>query len=88
MRTRLQRIFARAIFRAKAWLNEHVHARGGKDESLDALLVAVTGSPLTAVPFLRGVTRKYAQLYSLDQAAVDAALAPALAQAAAAVAAT
>mgnify|MGYP002632152048 FL=1 len=73
--------------RIKAWLNANVHARGAKDESLDALLVAATGSPLTAVPFLRGVAKKYGALYALDPAAVDAALAPALARAEAAVAA-
>lgn len=64
-------------------LADNVHSRGSLDESLDAWLVAITGSPLSVEPFLRRLKKKVVAVYKLDEAAVDAAIAPGLAAAAA-----
>lgn len=64
-------------------LADNVHSRGSVDESLDDWLVAITGSPLSVEPFLRRLKKKVVAVYKLDEAAVDAAIAPGLAAAAA-----
>ncbi len=46
------------------WLREHVHRHGGKFEPVE-LLTAVTGSGLTAEPYLRYLRHKFGEIYRL-----------------------
>jgi len=46
------------------WLQEHVHQHGGKFEPGE-LLTAVTGSGLTAEPYLRYLRDKFGEIYKL-----------------------
>jgi carboxypeptidase Taq len=41
------------------WLRQHVHARGAYPETLDALLIEVTGRPLDTEGFLQHLHRRY-----------------------------
>lgn len=43
----------------KEWLNEKVHRQGSKYESLDDLLVAITGNPLDPSIFVNYLREKY-----------------------------
>ncbi|NIN65061.1 MAG: carboxypeptidase M32 [Anaerolineae bacterium] len=47
-----------------SWLREHVHKHGGKFEPVE-LLTAVTGSGLTAEPYLRYLRDKFGEIYKL-----------------------
>ena len=49
----------------REWLREKIHARGSVDTSLDELLSAVCGEPLSPKPFLAYLTTKYTALYGL-----------------------
>jgi carboxypeptidase Taq len=46
------------------WLREHVHQYGKRDLP-PALIERVTGSPLTAKPYVAYLTRKFSELYGL-----------------------
>ena len=49
----------------REWLREKVHVSGSKCESLDELLVSVTGKKLDPKIFMRYLREKYGALYNL-----------------------
>eukprot|EP00624_Nannochloropsis_granulata_P006668 evm.model.NODE_50279_length_19378_cov_37.169006.1 len=51
----------------REWLRERVHVRGSVCESMDELLVSVTGEPLNPAYFVRHLKDKYGALYQLEE---------------------
>ena len=48
-----------------AWLRVNVHERGSECDSVDELMMKVTGKPLDAAEFVTYLTEKYTKLYDL-----------------------
>lgn len=49
----------------REWLRTHIHSQGSLHPSLDALLVAATGKPLTPSIYVASLRKKYTELYQL-----------------------
>ena len=49
----------------REWLRTKIHTVGSVHSSPDELLVAVTGAPVSAKPFLAYLREKYSALYAL-----------------------
>ena len=51
----------------REWLREKVHVRGSVSESMDELLMKITGEPLNPAYFVRYLKEKYGALYDLKE---------------------
>jgi len=51
----------------REWLREKVHVRGSVCESMDELLMSVTGEPLNPTYFVNYLKEKYGELYELEK---------------------
>ena len=51
----------------REWLREKVHVSGSVCESMDELLVSVTGEPLNPAYFVNYLKEKYGELYDLEK---------------------
>ena len=49
----------------KLWLRVNVHERGSECDSVDELMVKVTGKPLDAHEFVAYLVDKYTKIYDL-----------------------
>ena len=50
----------------KKWLTSKVHMHGKRYTSLDEMLVAQVGEPLTTKYFIENLTQKYTELYKIE----------------------
>jgi len=51
----------------REWLREKVHVRGSVCESMDELLLGITGEPLNPAYFVKYLEEKYGALYDLQE---------------------